>query len=95
MNTNANDLRQTTETIDFGMEVEAFLQSRIGRYLVARAEAEIADACDQLKHVAPDCPSPIRALQHQIHVAENIQYWLAEAVNAGFNAQREFVEQES
>lgn len=80
------------KAIDFGFEVEAFLQSDIGRYLTAKAEAEVEDATESLKRADPECARTIRELQHKIHVAEDIQYWLAEAVQAGINAQIELHE---
>lgn len=81
------------KSIDFGFEVEAFLASDIGKYLVTRAEGEIEAAVDLLKHAKPENPDVIRALQHKIHVAEDIQYWLAEAIQSGLNAQQELHDQ--
>ena len=81
------------KSIDFGFEVEAFLATDIGKYLVTRAEGEIEAAVDQLKHVSPENAAGIRALQHKIHVAEDIQYWLAEAIQSGLNAQQELHDQ--
>lgn len=91
--TNDDDLRVTTAMIDFGMEVEAFLQSRIGRYLTGRAEDEIEAAVEALKRVDPHDTRAIQAIQNTIHRAESFGYWLAEAIQSGYNAQREFVEQ--
>lgn len=93
MTTENLDTRETLKTIDFGFEVQAFLDSNIGRYLIGRAEADVEEAVEKLKHVSPENACQIRALQHTIHVAENIQYWLGEAVQAGLNAQREFIEE--
>ena len=75
--------------IDFGFEVEAFLKSEIGSYLVRRADAEIEEAVEGLKHCDPEDPKAIRALQYKIAVAESIQYWLGEAITSGLNAQEE------
>lgn len=90
--TTGNDTRETLQIIDFGMEVEAFLQSKLGRYLTGRAEAQVEAAVEQLKHVIPEDAVKIRAIQHDIHVAESIQYWLGEAVQAGHSAQSEYIE---
>lgn len=79
-------------TIDFGFQVEAFLQSEIGQYLVRRAETEIESATDKLKHVDAEDPKRIRQLQHIVQVAESVQYWLAEAIQAGNAAQDELIE---
>ena len=84
---NTNPLLQQ---IDLGFQAESFLQSDLGRYLIARAEAEIEAAVEKLKRIDPENSALIRAEQHKIHVAEDIQYWLAEAIQAGYNAQAEF-----
>ena len=78
--------------IDFGIEVEAFLQGPIGLYLVTRAEEEIAEALEALKNVDSEDPKLIRALQNQIFRCEAVQYWLAEAIQSGLNEQRELHE---
>jgi len=75
--------------IDLGFQVEAFLQSDIGRYLVQRAEAQVDEYVESLKRVDPDDPRQIRSIQHNINVAEAIQYWLADAIQSGINAQAE------
>jgi hypothetical protein len=92
MTTENEELRATNETIDFGMEVEAFIQSRLGRYLIGRAEEDIAAAVETLKRTDPENAKTIRELQNAIYRAESIGYWLADAVQAGFNAEREFTE---
>ena len=91
--TTDNTDRETLKAINFGFEVQAFLESNLGRYLIGRAEEQIEEAVEKLKHVDPENASQIRALQHTIHVAEDIQYWLGEAIQAGLNAQREFTEE--
>lgn len=81
------------KTIDFGMEVEAFLQSEIGRYIASRAEAEVEGAVEAMKVVEPDDAKAIRGLQNTIRVAESVLYWLADAIQSGLNAQAELHEQ--
>lgn len=87
-----NDIRDVHQAIDFGFVVEAFLTSDVGRYLIARAEDEIADAVGKLKTIDPNDAPAIQSLQNIVHRAESIQYWLAEAVQEGMNAQRELME---
>lgn len=81
------------QQIDFGFQVEAFLRSEIGQHLIHRAEEQIAEAVDRLKAVDPEDAKAVRAIQNEIHVAERIQYWLADAINAGENAQQQFIDQ--
>ena len=80
--------------IDLGFQVEAFLQSDIGRYLVQRAEAQVDEQVEALKQVDADSPSQIRSIQHNIQVAEAIQYWLADAIQSGINAQADLHDRE-
>ena len=82
------------QQIDLGFQVEAFLQSDLGRYLVQRAEAQVEEAVEQLKRCSPEDSGQIRAIQHTIQVAESIQYWLAEAIQSGLNAQQQLHDQE-
>ena len=82
------------QQIDLGFQVEAFLQSDIGRYLVQRAEAQVEEAVEKLKRCSPEDSAQIRAIQHTIQVAESIQYWLAEAIQSGLNAQQQLHDQE-
>ena len=82
------------QQIDLGFQVEAFLQSDIGRYLVQRAEAQVEESVEKLKRCDPENSTQIRAIQHDIQVAEAIQYWLAEAIQSGLNAQQQLHDQE-
>lgn len=82
------------QQIDLGFQVEAFLQSDIGRYLVQRAEAQVEEAVEKLKRCDPENSAQIRAIQNDIQVAEAIQYWLAEAIQSGLNAQQQLHDQE-
>lgn len=87
-----SDLQAIHNQIDFGFEVQAFLQGSIGKYLVGRAEEEIAEAVEKLKEVDATDAKAIRDLQHSIWRAESIQYWLAEIIQQGNNAQRELMD---
>jgi hypothetical protein len=90
MNPDSSPLLQT---VDFGMEVEAFLQSAIGKYVTERAESEVELAVEDLKRVDPEDAKTVRALQTQVRVAESVCYWLAEAIQTGLNAQQELYDQ--
>ena len=90
MNPDSNPVLQA---IDFGMEVEAFLQSEIGRYVAKHGEAEVEAAVEALKVVDPKDAEAVRGLQNTIKVAESVLYWLADAIQTGLNAQAELHEQ--
>jgi len=91
--TTENGISAQQREVNFGLEVEGFLNGTLGRYLISRAEENVEEAVEGLKRADPEDSRAIRALQHQIHVAENVQYWLAEAIQAGLNAQAELLDQ--
>jgi hypothetical protein len=75
-------------TAVFGKEVEEFLASPIGDYLIKSAEKELATAIEQLKKIAPDKPIQIVALQTKIELLEHFESWLGAAVESGHVAIR-------
>lgn len=78
----------------FGEEVRQFLENdRIGRFIVAKAAAEVEDALVELKDVDPDDAKTIRTIQSRIRVAESVVSWLAGAVDDGERA-RQILEDE-
>ena len=74
------------ETAVFGKEVENFLGSNIGRYLVHKAEVQAEKATEELKRVAWWRGRRIKQLQNRIAVAESIQQWLGDAIMDGLSA---------
>lgn len=87
--------KELLRKIDFGFQVEAFIQGEIGQYLIKRAEDEVTQAVEELKVADPAFSDGIRAIQMRIQVAERIQYWLAEAIQSGHAAQDELIDQQS
>ena len=85
-NEQSSEFREIQQSIDLSFQVEAFLQGQIGQFLIKRAEEEIDAAVEELKRVDPENTSVIRRLQTVINVAESVQYWLADAIQAGHNA---------
>lgn len=91
----APDQRELYRHVDFGMEVQAFLGSRIGQFLIDRSEADAAEAVEGLKEVNPFDGEAVRLLQAKVWRAESFQVWLAEAIQGGLDSQRQLMEQES
>lgn len=85
------DIRQV---IAMGMDAARFLDSTVGRYLVMRSEQKVLEALEGMKTVDPEDAKAVRALQTEIKVGEAIQYWIAEAINEGANAEQAFVSQQ-
>lgn len=74
------------ESAVFGREVENFLNTAIGKYLVERAENQAEAANEQLKRVYSWRSRKIQELQNKIWVAESFQQWLADAIMDGHQA---------
>lgn len=70
----------------FGKQVEDFLYSDIGDYLLGCAKREEQEALEQLRRVAPWRRRRIQQLQNQIAIAESIQRWLGDAIASGHAA---------
>jgi hypothetical protein len=70
----------------FGKLVEDFLSGPIGAHLVSKAQGEIDEAVEKLKHVDPEDAKSIRALQNRAHVAESIVGWLGDVIHEGLGA---------
>lgn len=90
-----SDDRELMETVKFGIEVEAFLEGKIGRYLVERARREVAEAQEALATVVPSDTQEIIRLQNQVFRAKSFESWLAEAVAEGWNAEAQLRSQEA
>lgn len=86
-----NDLIKEAQ---LGIEAETFLSSDLGRYIIARAEADRMDALEQLATVNPNDILAITKLQNKIAVVDSIQGWIAEAIQNGYYAEIEIKESE-
>ena len=73
----------TVRSAVFGKQVEEFLNTDVGKYLVQQAEHEAAEAIEALKTTWPWRTRRIRELQNRIWVAEHFQKWLGDAIVAG------------
>ena len=78
----------------FGKEVELFLSSSVGTYLVKRAENEIEEAIKKLRVCDPEDPKAVRQHQNEAAVAQAVIDWLADAINQGEHA-RQLLEAEN
>lgn len=74
------DRRELIRLIDMGIQVEAFINSDLGRYLLGRSNAEQKAALEQLGEADPDNPKAIRRLHFNLQMAAGIQNWLAGSV---------------
>jgi hypothetical protein len=86
-----SEIEQLEADIRFGAEVEAFLKSNIGVFLLGRSKQQIDAAVDQLKLVNPIDAPAIRELQNTIRRNEDVEIWLSEVIQAAWDA-RDIIE---
>ena len=70
----------------FGKQVEYFLQSEIGSYLVKRAKDESEEAFETFKTADPFDGAKIAGLQAKARTADAVMTWLGDAIAAGESA---------
>jgi hypothetical protein len=70
----------------FGQEVEQFLSSYIGKYLLARAQEQVEVAQRAFRDVDVTDVARLTVLQNRINVASSIPDWLVDAINDGAQA---------
>lgn len=80
----ANDLQLAFAEARFGVTVEEFLSSDIGRYLMGRADADLEDARTQLETVPPE---QLKAAQLKAAVPRAFKSWLEDALTNGHVAE--------
>ena len=83
---NKNEHAENMAIANFGDEVDQFLKSQVGMYLLGRAERDAAEAMLLLKDCDPNDWKTVQKLQNSIKLAENVEDWLKEAVAAGLDA---------
>lgn len=70
----------------FGKQVDQFMVSDIGRYLMARAVDETESAIAEFKKCDAANVEGVRRIQTKMQLAEQFQSWLSEAVTDGLQA---------
>lgn len=66
-----------------GQDVEAFLQTDVGKRVMERSREVSAAAMNKLKITDPELVSEIRSLQNIIHISTMAVGWLIEAIQDG------------
>ncbi len=79
--------------VGFGLDVQVFLRSDIGRYLCERAEEERVAALEELAIIDHTDATAVLRLQCRIKILDSWQGWLAEAVTVGQTAEKTLNEQ--
>ena len=82
----SRDEDRLEDMVRFGAEAEAFLKSDIGRYLLDRSQEQVDAALHELSCVDPCNSRDIRRLQNVIQRNRDVEAWLGEIVQAGWEA---------
>lgn len=85
--TNENESEVLLDVAIFGEQVDQFLKSDIGQYLLQHAAAEEARGLSELKRVLCTDPEAVWKAQNKVWRGESFRIWLTEAVSAGLKAQ--------
>ena len=85
--TEKQNLENTRRQITFGMDMEIFMRSDVGRLLTARAAAEIKELRKQFDDVDPTDSKRITELQIAIAVRKQWHEWIRTAIDEGRAAQ--------
>lgn len=86
MNEEQEDAELIVKRAVFGKQVEQFLNSDIGRYMVQRATLRAESAVESFKRCDPSDVAQVRKLQNEILWAESFSDWLSAAVTDGLQA---------
>ena len=73
--------------ISMGVQAAQLMKTDLGRYIVARSEADEAEAHQFLCEADADDPKEIRKYQNQIYRARSIREWIAELIQDGLQAE--------
>jgi hypothetical protein len=74
------------EALELGEETRSFLNSKLGQYIVKRAEADIASALLFLQTADPEDAKTIRDLQTRIFIARAVPDWIDRAIKSAEQA---------
>ena len=73
-------------TAVLGKEIEDFLRSDIGKYLISRANRVYTAAVDEFKRVDPTKTAEIIRIQADMWKADAFKAWIVEGIQEGLTA---------
>lgn len=82
----ATDRQRQLRALELGVEIERFLSSPVGQYMVERSGQQQDDALDALASVDPEDPKEIRRLQSNFRLANQFGEWLRDGITEARNA---------
>ena len=69
-----------------GEQVDAFIRSDVGKYVLDKANRELEVSLTELRKVDPYDSKLVQKFQNEVWRAENLVTWLAESIQAGLKA---------
>lgn len=83
------EVRRLLKTVQFGLDVAAFVDTPIGQYLIGRAEQERSEALELMAQADAADVNAMRELQLVVRRADSFAQWLADAQMDGQSADAE------
>ena len=69
-----------------GIDAESFMRTPLGKFLLKKADDEIAAATEELIDAAPDDVKVATEIRNRIHVARMFKVWMSDAITIGHSA---------
>jgi hypothetical protein len=88
------EVREQLKTVQFGLDVAAFVETAVGQYLIGRAEQEREAALEAMAYGIASDIDRMRELQLVVRRADSFAQWLADAQMAGEAAATELQQRE-
>jgi hypothetical protein len=88
MSENEPIIAELEARIAMGSQAGHFIKTDLGRYIVARSEADEAEALALLAEADAEDAKLIRKYQNQIYRSRTIREWLVELIQDGLQAEQ-------
>lgn len=75
-----------TERAVLGEQVHVFLNTDIGKYMIARSGAMREEAILKLRACPPEDSNAVRKFQNEAWLADSVMQWLVDAIQDGLQA---------
>jgi hypothetical protein len=69
-----------------GEQIDQFMKSDVGKYLLQHAAAQEEEGLEQLRRVKCNDAEAVWQAQNKVWIAERFRVWLEDAVSAGLKA---------
>lgn len=77
-----------------GIDAESFIRTPLGKFLIRKADNEIAAATEELIETEPIDIKAATEIRNRIHVARMFKVWLGDAIAIGHSAHDQLKELE-